>query len=145
MISLGQYRGSCGSMTFWFGSGSADPCLWLMDLDQNPDPNSVRDPAIFVIDLQDASKKLNLKKCFPAYSFFKGTVTSFYKEKKSKRSNKTVGTKSFLPTFALMILGSGSVYLTYRSRSRLKNIRILRIQIRNTCRVPTYTKHKQIF
>ncbi len=33
----------CGSMTFWrrsgSGSGSADPCLWLMD----PDP----DPAIF--------------------------------------------------------------------------------------------------
>ncbi len=21
----------CGSMTFWGGSGSADPCLWLMD------------------------------------------------------------------------------------------------------------------
>jgi hypothetical protein len=29
---------------------SADPCLWLMD----PDP----DPPIFVIDLQDANKKL---------------------------------------------------------------------------------------
>ncbi len=26
----------CGSMTFWGGSGSADPCLWLMD----PDPGS---------------------------------------------------------------------------------------------------------
>ena len=38
----------CGSMTFWCGSGSADPCRWLMD----------PDPAIFVIDLQDASKKL---------------------------------------------------------------------------------------
>jgi hypothetical protein len=40
----------CGSMTFWggSGSGSADPCLRLMD------PN----PAIFVNDLQDASKKL---------------------------------------------------------------------------------------
>ncbi len=38
----------CGSMTFWCGSGSgsADPCLWLMD----PDP--------FVIDIQDANKKL---------------------------------------------------------------------------------------
>jgi hypothetical protein len=41
-----------GTMTFWCGSGSADPCLWLM----YPDP--VPDPAIFVIDLQDASKKL---------------------------------------------------------------------------------------
>jgi hypothetical protein len=40
----------CGSMIFWGGSGSADPCLRLMD----PDP----DPAIFFIELQDASKKL---------------------------------------------------------------------------------------
>jgi hypothetical protein len=24
----------CGSMTFWCGSGSADPCLWLMDPDR---------------------------------------------------------------------------------------------------------------
>jgi hypothetical protein len=39
-----------GSMTFWCGSGSGDPCLCQMD----PDPG----PAIFVIDLQDASKKL---------------------------------------------------------------------------------------
>ena len=31
----------CGSMTFWYGSGSADPCHCLMD----PDP----DPAIIVI------------------------------------------------------------------------------------------------
>ncbi len=27
-----------GSMTFWCGSGSSDPCLWLMDPD--PDPGS---------------------------------------------------------------------------------------------------------
>jgi hypothetical protein len=33
----------CGSITFWRGFGSADPCLWLMD----------PDPAIFFIDLQD--------------------------------------------------------------------------------------------
>ncbi len=39
------------SMTFWggSGSGSADPCLWLMD----------PDPAIVVIDHQDANKKTN--------------------------------------------------------------------------------------
>ncbi len=29
---------------FYYGSGSADPCLWLMDLD--PDSNSDPDPAI---------------------------------------------------------------------------------------------------
>jgi hypothetical protein len=33
---------------FWGGSGSSDPCFWLMD------PDTV----IFVIDLQDASQKL---------------------------------------------------------------------------------------
>jgi hypothetical protein len=36
-------------MTFWYGSGSGDPCLWQMD----PDP----DPAILVLDLQDANEK----------------------------------------------------------------------------------------
>ncbi len=29
-----------GSMTFWCGSGSEDPCLWLVDPDQNQDPGS---------------------------------------------------------------------------------------------------------
>ncbi len=38
----------CGSMTFWCGSGSADPCLWLM----GPDP----DPPIFILDLQEANR-----------------------------------------------------------------------------------------
>jgi hypothetical protein len=32
------------------------------------------DPAIFVIDLRDANKKLNKKKSFSAYYFFEGTV-----------------------------------------------------------------------
>jgi hypothetical protein len=36
------WRQCCGSLTFWYGSGSADPCLWP-------------DPAIFVLDLQDAN------------------------------------------------------------------------------------------
>jgi hypothetical protein len=35
-----------------YGSRSTDPCLRLMDPDLNPDP------AIFVIDLEDANKKL---------------------------------------------------------------------------------------
>jgi hypothetical protein len=44
------------------------------------DPGSDPDPAIFVIDLQDANKLL-----------FEGAFTSFFKDKKSKRSHKTVG------------------------------------------------------
>jgi hypothetical protein len=49
----------CGSMIFWCGSGSgsgfADSCLWLIDPDWDPDVDP--DPAIFVIDLQDAKDK----------------------------------------------------------------------------------------
>ncbi len=37
---------------FWYGSGSADPCLSLLDLDSAPAP----DPPIFVIGLQNATK-----------------------------------------------------------------------------------------
>jgi hypothetical protein len=42
------------------------------------------DPTIFFIDLQDANKKL----------------ASFFKDKKLKRSHKTVGIKVFLTIFA---------------------------------------------
>jgi hypothetical protein len=45
------------------------------------------DPAIFVIDLQDANKKIILKK-ISAHYFFEGTITSFFKFKKSKSSQK---------------------------------------------------------
>ncbi len=73
------------------------------NLDQDPDP------AIFVIDLQDANKKL-IRKVFLLITF-EGTFTSFFKDKNSKRSHKTVGIKVFL-IFLLedrrMIEGSGS-------------------------------------
>ncbi len=52
-----------GSMTFWCGSGSgsADPCLWLMD----PDPDA--DPSIFIIDLRIT----NLKEVFLHSTFWR--------------------------------------------------------------------------
>ncbi len=65
----------CGSMKFWYGSGSADPYLSLMDPDSNADP----DPAIFVNYLQDVNKKL----LFFCLFLFGGTFTSFFKDKKS--------------------------------------------------------------
>jgi hypothetical protein len=68
-----------------------------MDPDSDPDANP--DPAIFIIDLQDA-KKTNLKKSFSAYLLFECTFTSFFKSKKSKRSHKTVEIKVFLTIFA---------------------------------------------
>ncbi len=66
-----------------------------MDPDRDADP----DPAIFVIDLQDANTNL-LKKKFFCLFHFEGTVTSFFKDKKSKKSHKAVGIKVFLTTFA---------------------------------------------
>jgi hypothetical protein len=44
------------------------------------------DPAIFVIDLQDANKKLILKKSFAAYHFL--NVNLHHYSKKSKRVAK---------------------------------------------------------
>jgi hypothetical protein len=57
-------------MTFSYRSGSADPCLLLID----PDPDA--DPSIFIIDLQDANKKL-IKKSFYAYYFSKVLLLIF--------------------------------------------------------------------
>ncbi len=54
----------------------------------DPDP----DPTVFIIDLQDANKKL-LKKKFFCILLFEGTFASFFKDKKSKRSHKTVEIK----------------------------------------------------
>jgi hypothetical protein len=50
----------------------------------DPDP----DPAIFVIDLQDASKKLIVYQNFFCLLLFEAPVTSFFKDKKSKRVTK---------------------------------------------------------
>jgi hypothetical protein len=46
------------------------------------------DPAILVIDLQDASKKLTFQHHFICLLLFEGTFTSFFKDKKSKRVTK---------------------------------------------------------
>jgi hypothetical protein len=68
------------------------------------------DPSFFVIDPQDANKIIILKKSFSAYwVLLKGTFTTFVKDKKSKRSHKTVDSRFFLLFFFhLMIEGSGS-------------------------------------
>jgi hypothetical protein len=52
---------------------------------------------IFIIDLQDANKKkYKTKFCI---LFFECTFTSFFKDKKSKRSHKTVEIKVFFTIF----------------------------------------------
>ncbi len=88
-------------MTFWcksgIGSGSADPCLWLMD----------PDPAIFVIDLHDASKKLTFNTIFSACYFLKVHLHYFSKIKSQKES-KNSRIQCFSYYFCMMIEGSGS-------------------------------------
>jgi hypothetical protein len=85
------------------------------------------DPAIFVIDLQDANKKLIKLICL---LLFEGTFTSFFKDKSQKEVTKQKESMFFF--FCLMIEGSGSKPLTngYGSR-RPKNIRS---RVRNTAK-----------
>jgi hypothetical protein len=52
------------------------------------------DPAIFVIDLQDANKKQFLLITFRSY------IYKIFQGKKSLKSHKTVGIKVFLTIFA---------------------------------------------
>jgi hypothetical protein len=58
------------------------------------------DPSIFITDLQDANKKLIFSNKFFCILLFEGTFTSFFKDKKAKRSHKTVEIKVFLTIFA---------------------------------------------
>jgi hypothetical protein len=58
------------------------------------------DPSVFIIDVQDANKKLFFKEKFSCILLFEGTFTSFFKYKKSKRSHKTVEIKVFLTILA---------------------------------------------
>jgi hypothetical protein len=53
-------------------------------MDPDPDADADLDPPIFIIDLQDANK------IFFLHITFDGTFTSLFKDKKSKRSHKTV-------------------------------------------------------
>jgi hypothetical protein len=64
------------------------------------DPNADLEPSIFIINLQDANKKLTFLKKFLCILLFEGTITSFFKHNKSKRSHKTEEIKVFLTIFA---------------------------------------------
>jgi hypothetical protein len=57
------------------------------------------DPAIFVIDLQEANQIFYLF-FFSAYYFLKVHLHHFRKKKKSQRSPERVGIKGFLTIFA---------------------------------------------
>ncbi len=80
----------------------------------------------------DANKKLIYLKKFFFILLFEGTFTSFFKDKKSKRSHKTVKTKVFLTIFCFKIKVSGSIPLISGSGSGRPENMWIRIRIRNT-------------
>ncbi len=87
---MDENKQCCGSMTFWYGSGSVDQCLWQMD----------PDPAIFAIDLQDANNNC-FKTSFSAYYHTSWRyIYITFQRKKSEWSHKTVGIKVCLTIFA---------------------------------------------
>jgi hypothetical protein len=96
------------------------------------------DPAIFVIDLQDASKNKFFNTIFSAYHFLKLHLHNFSKIK-SQKDSQISKNQGFLiegsESGSRAVSGSGSIPLTSGSGSgRPKNmwIRKIRIRIRNT-------------
>jgi hypothetical protein len=75
------------------------------------DPNADPDPTNFIIDPQDVNEKLIFLNNFFCLFLFENTFTSFFKDKKSKRSHKAVGSRFFL----LFLLGDRRI----RSRIRI--------------------------
>ncbi len=113
-------------MAFWGGSGSGDPCLWLMD----PDP----DPSTFSsLTSKMPAKNKFFNTIFSAYDFLKLHLHHFSNIKFQKESQNSRN-QGFSYYFCMMIegSGSGSIPLTSGSGSwRPKNTWI-RIRIRNT-------------
>ncbi len=89
----------------WHFSTDPNPHLWLTD----PDP----DPAIFISDLQDASKNYWL------ITFWRHIYILFQRKKVIRKSQKVPGNQGFSYYFSLMIEGSrsGSAPLTNGSGS----------------------------
>jgi hypothetical protein len=87
------------------------------------------DAAIFVTELQNAKKKLIIKKSFPAYCFLKVHLHNFSKVKRPKEVKKHLNLRNqgFSYYFCLLTEGSGPCY------GRPK-IMWIRIRIRNIAR-----------
>jgi hypothetical protein len=66
----------------------------------DPDPDFDLDPAIFVIDLQGANKKIILKQGFPAYYFLTVHLHHFSKIKSPIGRSHNSMNQSFLSIFA---------------------------------------------
>jgi len=100
-------------MTFWGGSGSADPCLWLVD----PDPGS--GSCSFHHWPSRCKQKANfILKGFSAYYFLKVLLLHiiFQRYKAKKKSPNSIN-QGFSYYFCLMIEESGSGSISQRHGS----------------------------
>ncbi len=131
----------CGSMKFWggSGSGSADPCLWLVDPDSDSDPDPGSGSFYFRRWPSRCQQKTNfLTQVFLLMTFWSYFYIIFLNIKIHKESQNSRN-QGFSYCFCMMIEGSGSIPLTSGSGSgswRPKNMWIrwirIRIRIRNT-------------
>ena len=93
VITLWRYQ-CCGSMTFWggSGSGSSDPCLWLMDPD--PDPGS---GSCYIRHWPSrCQQENNFWTQFFLLITFWSHIYIIFQRLKVKKSHKIVGIKFFL-------------------------------------------------
>jgi hypothetical protein len=100
-------------------------------VDPDPDSDPVPDPAFFVIDLQDASKKLIFNTIFSAYYFLKVHLHHFSKIKSQKEPQNSRN-QGFYYYFCMMIEGSGSGSISLTSGSGSGRPKTMCIRIRNT-------------
>jgi hypothetical protein len=106
-----------------------------MDPDQDPDA----DPSIFIIDLQDANKKLTFQQKFSCILLFHNFSKIKFKKKSQNSRNQ-----GFSYYIGLMIegsgsrsrAGSGSIPLTNGSGSGSRRPKSMWIRIRNTAFLP---------
>ncbi len=106
-------------MTFWCGSGSADPCFWLMD----------PDPAIFISDLQDANKNK-----FKKILFIKKMTLKKLKSHHNMQPNKLTRREY-----------KGKIYVKNIRENSCRILNRMRIRIRNQLRVGSGSEKKHWF
>ncbi len=130
-------RQCCGSMTFWGGSGSADPCLWLMDPDSVPDPDPGPGSCYYCNWPSRCQQKTNFLTQFFLLITFWSYIYIIFQRLKIQQKSQNSRNQGFSYYFCMMIKGSGSGSIPLPSGSesgpgRPKNMWIRWIRIRNT-------------
>ncbi len=83
----------CGSLTFWYGSGSSDPYIWLTYPESGCGCGSGGPKNVRILRIRVRNT---------------GTFTSFFKDKKVIKKSQNIRNKGFSYYFCLMMEGSGA-------------------------------------